>query len=415
MKIIMLSWEYPPKSVGGLAQHVYDLSSALAEVGEDLHLVTVGGPDSLPFEIINRVKVYRVCPYQISSLDFVHWVTQLNVALMERAVSIMNEEGGFDLIHSHDWLSAYAARALKHIYKIPLVSTIHATEHGRNYGLHNNLQKHISDVEWWLIFESWRIICCSQYMKKELRQVFQVPADKIRVIPNGVNLSGFQVKDSPFNGENQTFPNEKVILFVGRLVREKGVQVLIDAIPQILRKHPRTTFVIAGKGPYESALRTQANMRGVTEHIHFAGYVNDEQRRTLYNIASVAVVPSLYEPFGIVALEAMAAQAPLVVADTGGLGEIVTHGVDGLKAYPGNSHSLADMILRILDDPILAVSLKQKAYHKAQTEYNWLEIAKQTRGVYREITGSEKGAMRSGGERRSNILDNLSRLFVRTS
>ncbi|MCL6612272.1 MAG: glycosyltransferase family 4 protein [Peptococcaceae bacterium] len=414
MRIIMLSWEYPPKSVGGLAQHVYDLTSALAEIGEDVHLVTVGSHDAPQVETVNGVKVYRVYPYQVSSLDFVHWVTQLNVAMLEKAASVMNDEGGFHLVHSHDWLAAYAARAVKHAYRIPLVATIHATEYGRNYGLHNDLQRHISDVEWWLIYESWRVICCSHYMRGELQHVFQVPDDKIRIIPNGVNASAFQTKNSAYRREDYASPDEQIVLYVGRLVREKGVQVLIDAIPHILKYRPGTKFIIAGRGPYENALRNQAAAMGIANRIYFTGYVNDELRNALYSWASVAVIPSLYEPFGIVALEAMAAQAPVVISDTGGLSEIVRHTVDGLKAYPGNSQSLADMVIWLLNDRSLAENMKRKAYSKVQREYNWLEIARQTREVYREILNARRSTAWYEGDRYGGIFDRVSRLFGRT-
>lgn len=415
MRIIMFSWEYPPKSVGGLAQHVYDLTSALAETGEDVHLVTVGSNDAPQFETVNGVRVHRVYPYQVSSHGFVNWVTQLNVAMLERAVSVINDEGAFHLVHSHDWLVAYAARAVKHAFRLPMVATIHATEYGRNYGLHNDMQRHISDVEWWLIYESWRVICCSNYMKGELQHVFQVPDDKLRIIPNGVNTSSFQLRNSNFRREDYAAPEEQIVLYVGRLVREKGVQVLIDAIPHILKYRPNTKFIIAGRGPYENALRSQAAVNGVASRVYFTGYVSDDLRNALYSWASVAAFPSLYEPFGIVALEAMAAQAPVVVSDTGGLGEIVRHGVDGLKSYPGNSQSLADMIIWLLNDRNLAENMKRQAYIKVQREYNWLEIARQTREVYRDILNARRNTQWYDTDRYGGIFDRVTKIFARPS
>jgi len=144
-------------------------------------------------------------------------------------VSVINDVGNFHLVHGHDWLVAYVSRAVKHAFRIPMVATIHATEYGRNYGLHNNTQRHISDVEWWMIYESWRAICCSHYMKGELQHVFQVPDDKIRIIPNGVNTEAFRMTDNSCRREDYASPDEQIVLYVGRLVREKGVQVLLDA------------------------------------------------------------------------------------------------------------------------------------------------------------------------------------------
>ncbi|MHB8157909.1 MAG: glycosyltransferase family 4 protein, partial [Desulfocucumaceae bacterium] len=336
--------------------------------------------------------------------------------MLEKAVAIINDVGNFQLVHAHDWLVAYAARAVKHAFRIPLVSTIHATEYGRNYGLHNNMQRHISDVEWWLIYESWKVICCSKYMKGELQYVFQVPEDKVGIIPNGVDVEAFRLKNSSHRREEYASPKERIVLYVGRLVREKGVQVLIDAIPHILKYRPGTKFIIAGRGPHEGALRSQAAAIGVSNRIYFTGYVNDDLRNSLYSWADVAVVPSLYEPFGIVALEAMAARAPVVISDTGGLGEIVRHNIDGLKSYVGNSQSLADMIIWVLSDRNMAENMKQQGYNTVRREYNWLEIARQTREIYRDILNAKRtDSGYDNYENEGKIFERVTRLFARTS
>ncbi|MEG6616121.1 glycosyltransferase family 4 protein [Peptococcaceae bacterium 1198_IL3148] len=386
MRILMLSWEYPPKSVGGLAQHVYDLTKAMAQQQAEIHLITIGSPGVPDYQLVDGVHVYRVIPYQVSSPDFITWVMQLNVAILEKCLSLIKDlTKPFDIIHAHDWLVAYAARALKHALNVPLIATIHATEYGRNNGLHNELQRHISDIEWWLCYEAWRVIVCSNYMRGELRHVFQVPEDKLIVIPNGVDVENFTVKETNVNRENYAAANEKIVFYVGRLVREKGVQVLIDAIPKILHYHPNTKFIIAGKGPNEIALKRQAKKMGVEQHIYFTGYVNDNTRNNLYQLSDVAVFPSLYEPFGIVALEGMAAQTPVVVSDTGGLGEIINHGINGLKAYVGNENSLADNILHILLNPESAKRMKEQAYQQVMAKYNWGSIAKQTLALYQGL------------------------------
>lgn len=389
MRILMLSWEYPPRSIGGLAQHVYDLTAAQSKLGADLHLITVGDKNAPEYEVIGGIKVYRIITYPVSSLDFTQWVPQMNIALMEKAIAVLNQIGNFHLIHNHDWLTAYAAVALKNAYKIPMVSTIHATEFGRNLGLHNELQRHISGVERWLSFESLKVICCSHHMNNEIKHVFQVPEDKLRIIYNGVNASNFVSHDKAYKREIFADPGEKIIFTVGRLVREKGFQVLLEAVPIILKYLPNTKFVIAGKGPYEKELKEQVSRMGIEDHVYFAGYIDDGLRNALYKWASVAVIPSLYEPFGIVALEAMAAQTPLVVSDTGGLSEIVNHGVDGLKAKPGDSNSLSGMIFQLLKNPGLADQMQKQAYLKVKREYSWQEIAKETREVYLEILGEK--------------------------
>ncbi len=386
MRILMLSWEYPPKSVGGLAQHVYDLTNAMAEQHHQVHIITVGETGVPEYELVHGVHVYRVTPYQVSSRDFVTWAMQLNVAMLEKSLEIVrNLEEPFDILHAHDWLVAYAARALKHALHLPLIATVHATEYGRNNGLHNDLQRHISDIEWWLCYEAWKVIVCSSYMQHELQHVFQVPADKLKIIPNGVDLANFKVKNQNVRRSDFAAADEKIVFYVGRIVREKGVQVLLDAVPKIIHYHPKTKFIIAGKGPYLTSLKRQARRLGIEQRVYFVGYVNDQTRNSLYQFADAAVFPSLYEPFGIVALEAMAARTPVVVSDTGGLAEIINHGINGLKAYSGNANSLADNILHILLNPRSADKLKERAYQEVIDKYSWSKIARQTVEQYRSV------------------------------
>lgn len=415
MRVLMLSWEYPPKSVGGLAQHVYDLTGALAESGVDVHLITSGDKSAPSYERVNGVNVYRVEPYRVSSPDFVTWVAQFNVALLEKVMPLLNEVGGFHVVHAHDWLVAYAARAIKHAGRLPLVVTIHATEYGRNYGLHNDVQRHISDIEWWLTYEAWRVICCSRYMEGEVKHIFQLPHDKVAVIPNGVNVASFQKGSDKEIRSHYAAPDEKVIFYVGRLVKEKGVQVLLDAAPEVLARYPQTKFIIAGKGPYLGALKRQAEALGIANRVYFTGYINDYGRNSLYSWSDVAVFPSLYEPFGIVALEAMAARTPVIVSDCGGISEIVSHGVNGLKAATGNSHSLAQNILAVLKQPELGEYLKENAYSMVLDEFNWRHIARQTVAVYKEVLDAHRSTTWSATDRQDGIFGRFNRLIARYS
>jgi len=386
MRILMLSWEYPPHSVGGLAQHVYDLTTALAAAGDEVHLITIGDAESKEYEQDGGVYVYRIQPYNLSAPDFLTWILQLNLRMVEYAIPLINSLADLDLVHAHDWLVAYAGRVLKQSYRKPLIATVHATEYGRNQGLHNDLQRYISDVEWWLTYEAWRVIVCSRYMEQELKRVFQLPADKIRVVPNGVDLGRYRRREAEqLSREQYAAAGEKIVFFVGRLVQEKGAQILLDAVPKVLQHYARVKFIIAGKGPALNYLKNRAMDMGVYERVYFTGYIDDDTRDFLYREADAAVFPSLYEPFGMVALEAMAAQTPVVVSDVGGLGEIVRHEINGLKCYPGNPNSLADNLLRLLHDSDLAERLAGRAYHDLRKLYTWEEIAYKTREVYADV------------------------------
>jgi len=387
MRILVLSWEYPPKVIGGLARAVADLSEALAARGHDVCVITANYPQGRNSEIRTHVRIERVDSHHPQPLNFLDSVFYFNYQLIERALQLWNQGWHWDLVHAHDWLVGHAAKTLKHGFGLPMIATIHATEWGRNNGLHNDLQRHISDVEWWLTYEAYAVICCSFYMCGELQRIFQVPQDKLFVIPNGVKAEQFEsvVPDLPGFRARYARPEEKLVFFIGRLVHEKGVQVLLDSVPKILARIPNTKFIIAGKGPNEKELQHRAAAMGVADRVIFAGFGDDLTRNSLYRVADVAVFPSLYEPFGIVALEAMAAGTPVVVSDIGGFAEIMQHGRNGLTTYTGNSQSLADNIVAVLDTPALAERLRAQAYADVLAKYQWSQIAAQTEQVFYQI------------------------------
>ncbi|MBE0465694.1 MAG: glycosyltransferase family 4 protein [Candidatus Desulforudis sp.] len=417
MRVLMLSWEYPPKTIGGLAQHVYDLNTALNREGVEVHLLTCAAPGSPDYEVQGNIHIHRVNPFQISTGDFTTWVLQLNCAMLERAISLFESVGNFRLVHAHDWLVAYAARAIKHAKRLPLVATIHATEFGRHNGLHNSTQNYISNVEWWLTYEAWRVIVCSKYMEGELKYIFQLPSDKIRVIPNGVDPENFKLhRNNRLRRDFYAAPEEKIVFYVGRLVREKGVQVLLEGAPRILSRMPHVKFIIGGKGPHEGELRSLAAGLGIASKVYFTGYIDDQVRNALYHWADVAVFPSLYEPFGIVVLEAMAARTPVITSDTGGITEIIEHRVDGLKVPPGDSRALADSIMAVLREPTGAKMLQERAFRKIREQYDWQKVARQTIQVYREVWNERQAAAWSTREERAGrILGRVYQLFERYS
>ena len=385
MKILMLTWEYPPRVVGGIAKVVYDLSRTLIKDGHDVTVVTYKEGDVPYFEDDKGVKVYRVDNYMINPNNFIDWIMQLNFNLVAKANEIMAEQGKFDVIHAHDWLVAYAAKTLKNSYHIPIVSTIHATEAGRNSGIHDEQQRYINDTEWMLTYESSEVIVNSNYMKGELQRLFGLPYEKINVVPNGVNLSLFNGIERDYNFRRKyAMDNEKIILFMGRLVYEKGIQHLIAAMPKILNGYHDSKLVVCGKGAMLDELRAQANAMGIGNKVYFAGYMNGKDVQRMYKAADIAVFPSTYEPFGIVALEAMLSENPVVVSDVGGLNEIVQHRENGMKSYAGNANSIADSILELLYDHKLCADITKKAKNKVRNEYNWSKIAQDTHFTYQK-------------------------------
>ena len=298
MKILMLSWEYPPRVVGGISRVVHDLSHKLVKDGQEVTVVTYRDGDTPYFEDDDGVKVYRVDNFMIAPNNFIDWVMQLNFNMIAKAGEIIAKEGKFDVIHAHDWLAAYAAKTLKTSYDIPMVCTIHATEAGRNSGIRTEMQKYINDTEWLLTYEASEVIVNSNYMKSEIQRLFGLPFEKINVVPNGVNLNNFNnvYRDYDFR-RRFAMDNEKIILFMGRLVYEKGVQHLIAAMPKILDHYHDVKLVIAGKGGMLDELRTEANNLGISQKVYFAGYLNSKDVQKMYRCSDISVFPSTYEPF----------------------------------------------------------------------------------------------------------------------
>jgi glycosyltransferase involved in cell wall biosynthesis len=379
----MLSWEFPPRIIGGISSHVHDLSMALTRRNVTVHVVTCDFPGAPEYEQIDGVTVHRFNS-KIPSPSFLGWIFSMNQAMAETAIDVINDnDEEIDVIHAHDWLVSEAAVKVGHAFSKPLVSTIHATEMGRRGGIHNDYQRTINEVERHLINQSSEVICCSNYMADQVSSAFNIQSDRLHVIPNGVNADKFSGKVSTMPVKQRYAKNgEKIVSFVGRLVHEKGVHILVGAVPKVLTTMPKVNFVIVGEGGMKDYLSKEAWDFGVADHVFFAGFVDEETLISIYRASDAAVFPSLYEPFGITALEAMAAKTPVIVTDTGGLAEIVEHEKTGIKVYVDNSDSLAWGILRVLKNPDVAKRIRENGYQKVLREYDWNAIAERTMKVY---------------------------------
>ena len=381
----MLSWEYPPRIVGGISRVVHDLSHRLIKDGHEVTVVTYKDGDAPYFENDKGVQVYRVDNYMITPNSFIDWIMQLNFNMIAKATELIAKGEKFDVIHAHDWLVAYAAKSLKNSFEIPIVATIHATEAGRNSGIHDEVQRYINDTEWMLTYEATEVIVNSNYMKNELQRLFGLPFEKINVVPNGIATTNFSGIERDYDFRRQfASDNEKIILFAGRLVYEKGVQNLIAAMPKILSSYNDAKLVIAGRGGMIDDLKAQVDYLGIGNKVYFTGYMDHKSLMKMYKCADISVFPSTYEPFGIVALEAMLAEVPIVVSDVGGLNEIVQHGVNGMKSYAGNANSLADSILALLFDKQLAANVVKQAKLDVKNKYNWTKIAQDSHFIYQK-------------------------------
>jgi glycogen(starch) synthase len=389
LRVLILSWEYPPIVEGGLARHVRKLSEALV-CGEDVevHVIT-RGDERLPAEQeMEGVFVHRVRePRRPRDLhEFVAWVEHMNADMLAAGVEL-GDQLAFDLVHGHDWLIASAGDHLARRFRCPLVMTIHATEYGRHQGwVDKHPQSYIHGVERWVTNRADRVVTCSHYMRGHVADIYGLEESRVSVIPNGIDPDDLEpVADLDRLRAEFAQPDERLVLLVGRLVYEKGFQLALDALPGLIERLGNVRFLVAGSGTHEAQLRDQADELGLMEHGTFLGWIGDDVLHSLYRIADLCVVPSLYEPFGLVALEAMASGCPCIVADTGGLREIVPEDDRvGLRFNGGDAEHLAAMVERLLtDDPLRNRLVAEASEHVLR--FDWADVARQTSAVYATV------------------------------
>jgi glycosyltransferase involved in cell wall biosynthesis len=386
MKVLVLTWEFPPRVVGGISRHVAELYPELVKLGHRIHLITMEFGHAPDYEQVDGVFVHRVAV--APGDNFFHWIGNMNVSMGEHGGKLLAEEGPFDLIHAHDWLVAEAAIALKSHFKIPLVATIHATEFGRSNGIHTAEQAYINAQEWQLAYNAWRVIVCTDYMRREVERALAVPWGKIDVVYNGIRAEKKHHQgDFDFQQfrRNYAGDSEKIVYYVGRLTYEKGVAVLVNAAPRVIAEMAgQVKFVIIGSGG-SAALKERVGQLGIWDKFYFTGFMSDQDLDKFQTIADCAVFPSLYEPFGIVALESFAARVPVVVSDTGGLPEVVRHTKTGVVTWTNNADSLAWGILEVLKNPGYAQWLVDNAYGDLERRFDWAKLAHQTEAVYGRV------------------------------
>src|SRR4051812_8188236 len=397
MRALILSWEYPPLIEGGLARHVRKLAENLVAQGTEVHVLARGREESPAEEELDGVMVHRVReperPRDLS--EFVTWIERMNSDMLAVGVEVGDSES-FDVVHGHDWLVASAGDHLAKRFRCPLVVTIHATEYGRHQGwVDKHPQSYIHGVERWMANRAERVVTCSAYMREHVADIYGLEESRITVIPNGIDPSELTpVDDLDALRSRFADPDERLVLLVGRLVYEKGFQLALEALPGLIERVGNVRYIVAGSGTAEEELREQAGELGLDEHGTFLGWIGDDVLHSLYRIADLTVVPSIYEPFGLVALEAMASGCPCLVADTGGLREVVPHEDVGLRFRSRDPRSLGVMAERLLTDTELRDRLVAEASEHVLT-FDWADVARQVSGVYSEVADlrpSRRGA-----------------------
>ena len=391
-RVLMLSWEYPPVVVGGLGRHVHALSTALVRAGHEVTVVTRHAPGAPLEEYAEGVRIVRAPEdpplFPLDPDNMLAWTMAFNHTLTRSALRAA-ENGEYDVIHAHDWLVAHSAVTLKEHLDLPLVATIHATEAGRHQGwLPESMNRCIHSVEWWLAHEACRVIVCSEYMRWEVNRLLEIPTSRIEAVPNGVDVGAFQASSRAVVAARARFAGTgPMIGFAGRLVYEKGVQDLLSAVPALAAEHAGLRVVLAGDGPYKAELVDEIRRHRLNNVVSFTGFLGVGQLPAVMAATDTMVVPSIYEPFGMVALEAAAAGAPLAVASTGGLAEIVHSGETGVTFPAQNPDALAAAVGSLLADEPLARRVATRAKAMVGERYGWATIADNTAAVYARAGG----------------------------
>jgi glycogen(starch) synthase len=374
---------------------VRKLAEELVRQGTSVDVLTRGSGEEpqrgrATVEELAGVNVHRVPePNWPRDLDrFVAWVARMNDDMLA-AGEVLAEERAYDLVHGHDWLVAHACAALADRLAVPYLTTIHATEHGRHQGwVDKPPQSHIHAIERWMARRADSVIACSHYMRGHAADIFDIDESRITVIPNGIDPRDLRPVDDLQTLRRQfAAPHERLVLLVGRLVYEKGFQLALDALPGVIERVGDVRFLVAGSGTHEVELKAQAQRLGLDNHGVFLGWIGDDALHSLYRIADLCVVPSIYEPFGLVALEAMASGCPCIVADTGGLREVVPPGERvGLRFNGGDAEHLGVMVERLLVDGELRDRLVAEASEHVLS-FDWGDVAQRTRQIYRQLSG----------------------------
>lgn len=391
MRVLHLTWEYPPLVYGGLGRHVHALAVAQAAAGHEVVVVTQRG-DAADDEVVDGVRVVRAEhePLRLTEAELLGWVAGLGRALA-RTGEALAPAWRPDVVHAHDWVVGDAARRLRDALGAPLVVTVHATEAGRHQGwLPGDLSRAIHRTEWRLVHDARRVVTSSEAMRAEVTTLFDADHARVAVVRPGLDVARWRARPREVAAARERWRGEGPLLVTAaRLEWEKGVHTLLDAMPRLRRRFPGLRLVVAGRGSQQEALEAQARALRLARGATFAGWLDRGALAAALAAADLVVLPSVYEPFGLVALETVAQGTPLVVARAGGLAETVVDGVTGRTFAPLDPHDLADVVTEVLDDPERASRMARAAVRRLRAEHGTSEAAERTCAVYAEAVDEQ--------------------------
>lgn len=384
MRIAIFSWESVHSVwVGGVAVHVSELACSLERKGHEVHVFTrMGRHDHPTYECIHGVHYHR-CPFSPSN-DFIEEINNMCRAFVNSFFETERYIGHFDVIHSHDWLSSNAMVWIREVSSSKAVMTVHSTEYARcGNNFFGGNSSRIRDHERHGTYCADHVIAVSKAVKAEIEWMYNLPDWKVDVVYNGVNYRNFDgwIDPAAVRRYYNIGPMDPIVLFVGRIVYQKGPDLLIESVPHILKYYDNAKFVFVGDGEMRWSVEEAAYELGVKYATRFIGFNNGWKLSDLYKAADVVCVPSRNEPFGIVILEAWSAGKPVVVTSNGGPSEIVWHDVNGLKIY-ANPESVAWGIGTTFSDFNHARWMGRNGRVAVESAFSWDVVADQVLSVY---------------------------------
>jgi glycogen synthase len=386
-KVCFITREYPPHVYGGAGVHIKNLSRELARV-MDVEVRCFGGQDGTDGRL--RVKGYRAWDHMDEGAE-----KKFNSALgtFSTDLSIVRDPIDADLVHCHTWYAAMAGFMARALYDVPLVATVHSLEPlrpwkeeqlGRSYAL-------TTWVERVALEAADRVVAVSTQSRGEILDHFDIPPERVVVIHNGIDPTTW--KPSPAAATRRRYGIEgDYILFVGRVSRQKGMVHLLEAMRHV---DPGVGLVCCATAADTPELEREiaAKVRQTPRCLWINEFLREEEYVELYSHCAVFACPSVYEPFGIINLEAMACERPVVASAVGGIPEVVVPGTTGLLVPPADPGTLAEALNRILRDPALARQLGRAGRRRVEDHFSWASIAARTRRMYDELL-EEKGRLR---------------------
>jgi glycogen(starch) synthase len=411
LRIGFFVWEYPPQLVGGLGTYAEYITQEFVEIGHDVSVFTLNGGDLKTRDVFKGVEIHRpliadasnVFPFFVTD-DLKKWGTNIklfndifiyNILSATKFINELTkkEKYTFDIVCVHDWLSSIAGLVIKNETKTPVVFHAHSTEWGRAGGAGSEVVSHLENA---MAQSSNKIITVSYAMQQDLVR-HGWPAGKISVVWNGVdpekyNPCRYDEDEVRMIRERYDIPSDwNMLLFVGRLTWVKSVRNLLVAMPSVLREYPNTKLVILGKGEEQRDIEETAGRLGIKENIVYRfDFVPEYERILHYAAADVCVFPSVYEPFGIVSLEAMSMEKPVVVGARGTVGfreQVVNSGTEqnGIHINGEDSSDIAWGIKEVLRNPEKARNWGENGRKRVLEFFTWRKAAEETLKIYEAL------------------------------